>query len=93
MAAKTDTNITIRTNKEVKQQAYAIFTNLGLDMSSAINVFLRQVILYKGFPFDVTLNTPNATTLSAMDNAVNGKDIHGPFASVSALMDDLNAKN
>jgi DNA-damage-inducible protein J len=91
MAVKADTSMTIRMNREVKQQAQQIFTDLGMDMTTAINVFLRQAISYKGFPFEVTLRTPNAVTLAAMDAAEQDKDLHGPYDSVSSLMDALNA--
>lgn len=51
MAVKSDASMTIRVNKEVKQKAQQIFSDLGMDMSTAINVFLRQAIYYNGFPF------------------------------------------
>lgn len=91
MTAKADTSMTIRMNREVKQQAQMIFAELGMDMSTAINVFLRQAIFYKGFPFEVVLRTPNDVTLGAMEAAENNQDMYGPFDSVSSLMDDLNA--
>lgn len=91
MAVKADTSMTIRMNREVKQKAQMIFADLGMDMTTAINVFLRQAISYKGFPFEVVLHTPNEVTLAAMDAAENGQDVYGPFDSVSSLMDALNA--
>lgn len=91
MALKTDMTMTIRTSKDVKQQAQEIFSKLGIDMSTAINVFLRQAIRYQGFPFDVTLETPNAATRAVLEDIANKKDIHGPFNSVAELMEDLNA--
>lgn len=90
---KADTSMTIRMNKDVKQQAQRIFADLGLDMTTAVNVFLRQAIRCRGLPFDITLDTPNAVTLAAMDDALNNRDIHGPFDSVTALMEDLNASD
>lgn len=51
MPVKSDASMTIRVNKEVKQKAQQIFSDLGMDMSTAINVFLRQAIYYNGFPF------------------------------------------
>lgn len=91
MVVKSDTSMTIRMNKEVKQQAQQLFSDLGMDMTTAINVFLRQAIKHNGFPFDVTLYTPNAVTLEAMDAAEKDEDIYGPFESVSDLMEALNA--
>lgn len=58
MAARTDTSMTIRMDKQVKKEAQKIFSALGMDMTTAINVFLRQVIRFRGFPFDVRLGTP-----------------------------------
>lgn len=91
MAAKADTSMTIRMNSEVKQQAQQIFADIGMDMTTAINVFLRQAIRYKGFPFEVTLNNPNDVTLAAMDAAENDEDMYGPFDSIESLMEALNA--
>ena len=81
----------IRMNSDVKQQAQQIFNDLGMDMTTAINVFLRQAINHRDFPFDVTLNTPNDVTLAAMDAAENDEDMYGPFDSVASMMEALNA--
>ena len=43
----------IRIDSNVKQQATELFNNLGMDMSSAINIFLRQCILRGGLPFSL----------------------------------------
>ena len=86
-----NTSMTIRTDKEIKQQAQKIFSDLGMDMSTAINVFLRQAIRYRGFPFDLTLEVPNEVTQKAMADAENGIDMHGPYDSIEALMEALNA--
>ena len=43
----------IRIDAETKQQAMALFNELGLDMSSAVNLFLHQCILRGGLPFAV----------------------------------------
>lgn len=89
MAVKADTSMTIRMNREVKQKAQLIFADLGMDMTTAINVFLRQAINHRGFPFDVVLNIPNDVTLAAMEAAENNEDMSGPFNSVTSLMDEL----
>jgi addiction module RelB/DinJ family antitoxin len=49
-------NINIRIDNDIKIQAQDLFASLGLDMTSAINVFLRQAIRYNGLPFTVTCN-------------------------------------
>ena len=56
------TNLNIRTDKEVKAQAEKLFDALGLNMTTAVNIFLRQAIRENGIPFEVKLNVPNETT-------------------------------
>lgn len=46
-------NINIRVDSEIKQQASELFAELGMDMSTAVNVFLRQSINKNGLPFEV----------------------------------------
>lgn len=48
------TNINIQTDSEVKSKAQEILSDLGLDMSTAFNIFLRQIINREGIPFPVT---------------------------------------
>lgn len=50
----TTTNLNIRTDKDVKKRAERIFSELGLNMTSAINMFLRAVIRENGIPFSFT---------------------------------------
>ena len=60
------TNLNIRTDKEVKAQAEKIFEALGLNMTTAVNIFLRQAIRERGIPFEVKLDVPNDTTVAAI---------------------------
>ena len=84
-------NVTFRVDADVKRQADLLFDDLGMSLSTAFNVFLRQSIRQQGLPFEVSRNVPNSTTLAAMDAAEKGEDIHGPFDSVADLMEALNA--
>ena len=61
------TNLNIRTDKAIKDQAEAIFNELGLNMTTAINMFLRTTIRENGIPFDLKLDTPNEITASAIE--------------------------
>ena len=45
----------IRIDREIKAQATALFASLGLDMSSAVNLFLRQCVLRRGIPFPIEM--------------------------------------
>lgn len=94
MAVKTDTSMTIRVNKEIKQEAQELFSALGMDMTTAINVFLRQAIHFGGFPFEVRLEKPNAETIAAFEEGE--RMLHDPtaprFSSVDELFADLEAQ-
>lgn len=60
------TNLNIWTDKDVKEQAEQLFAELGLNMTTAINLFLRTAIRKRGIPFDLVLDVPNETTISAI---------------------------
>ena len=59
----------IRIDAKVKSEANELFNELGIDMSSAVNMFLRQCILRGGLPFSVELPRFNEATLNAMAEA------------------------
>lgn len=63
------TNISIRMDSELKVQAEKLFAELGMNISTAFNIFVRQSIREGGIPFEITLNKPNAQTLAAMQEA------------------------
>ena len=84
-------NVTLRVDEDLKKQAEALFSELGLNMTTAFNIFLRQSVREQQIPFQVSKNIPNAITLAAMDAAEKGEDLYGPFDSVSDLMEALNA--
>lgn len=65
MASNT-TNISIRMDAELKTQADALFAELGMNISTAFNIFVRQSLREGGLPFDVTLNKPTKETIAAM---------------------------
>lgn len=59
----------IRIDTDIKKQASDLFSDLGLDMSSAVNLFLHQCVLRGGLPFNVELPHYNQRTLDAMEEA------------------------
>ena len=61
------TNLNIRTEKEVKEKADQIFSELGLSMTTAINIFLRTAIREHGIPFSLKLDIPNEATVIAIE--------------------------
>lgn len=78
----TSTNLNIRTDKEIKETAEKIYSSLGLNMTTAINMFLRASIRERGIPFELKLNIPTDETIEAIeegrmiasDDSVNAYD-------------------
>lgn len=62
----TTTNINIRMDSDLKAQADALFGELGMTLSTAFNIFVRQSIRDGGIPFEITLNQPSKDTIAAM---------------------------
>lgn len=60
------TNISIRMDSDVKARADALFAELGMNLSTAFNIFVRQSLREGGLPFRVRLETPNKETMAAM---------------------------
>ena len=84
------TSMSIRVDSEVKEQAQQVFNNLGMDMTTAINIFLRQAIQYQGLPFDVRLDE-NRKLLEVLTDLDQNRNMSQSFESVSDLMEDLRA--
>jgi len=82
--------MSIRLDSEVKEQAQQVFSNLGMDMTTAINIFLRQAIQYQGLPFDVRLYE-NRKLLEVLTDLDQNRNMSQSFESVSDLMEDLRA--
>ena len=57
-----NTNINIRVDSKVKNRAQEVFAALGLDMTSAVNIFLRQAIRKNGIPFELIADVPKKKT-------------------------------
>lgn len=87
--AKVSTNITI--DEVTKKQAQALLADFGMDLSTAVNIFLKQMVYEGSFPFAITRELPNAETRAAIKAVENDEDVYGPFDSVAELMEALNA--
>ena len=83
------TNLNIRIDEDLKRKAEAVFSELGLNLSTAMNIFLRYSVRYGGIPFDLRIENPNAETLSAIDDVNNNRNMSKTFDSVNSLMEDL----
>ena len=86
------TNINVRVDSELKQSAEALFTDLGLNMSTAITMFLKSAVSHDGIPFEVKRMTPNAETRAALaeyDEMKKNPSDYKRYSSFNALMDEV----
>ena len=74
-----------RIEPDLKEEATRVLADCGLNLSDAIRLFLRQVIVNNGLPFEVKI--PNAATRAAMEEARSNDLPH--FNSANELFDDL----
>jgi len=82
-------NLTIRIEPNLKKEVSDLF--LGLDLSTAIEMFYIQALRCHGLPFSVvTDEEPNRKTYMAMKNAENDTNMSGPFESIDDLMESLD---
>lgn len=82
----------IRIDKDLKKQASELFAQLGLDISSATNIFLKQCVLRGGLPFSVELPEYKSETLEAMEEAkrISRDPNTRRYASLSDALEDLD---
>ncbi len=90
--AKVSTSISI--DADVKAQAQALFADFGLDLSTAINIFLRQSIRENCIPFAIQREVPNADTVAAMKEAeemAKNPSAYKRYSSFSDLLREVEA--
>jgi DNA-damage-inducible protein J len=85
MSSVKTTTARARIRPDIKSEAESILHDLGLSVSTAFELFYRQIIMNRGLPFDVRI--PNKTTLKAIENARKGRG--KKFATPDALFKNL----
>lgn len=63
------TNINIRINPELKLKAETILSELGLNMTTAISIYLKKIVRENKIPFELKIDKPNLSTLNAIKEA------------------------
>ena len=89
------TSMTIRMDPEIKKESQELFRSLGLDMTTAINLFLRQSLMHRGLPFEVRQPRYNAETEAAMQETrdiLAGRKKVKSYASVEEAFQELDAE-
>ena len=74
-------NVFARVEPEIKEQAERVLSQLGIPMSNAIGLFLRQIIMQRGIPFDMKLPVRKPTAIGAMAAAELNAELEKGYAS------------
>lgn len=93
MAKSSTSNISIRMDSELKTAAEALFDELGMNISTAFNIFVRQALRERGIPFRITEDIPNKETVSAMleaERIAKDSSVKG-YHNLDELFADLDA--
>ena len=91
-----NSSINIRIDSDVKAEAQALFSRLGMDMSTAVNIFIRQAIDFGGIPFAVCLHRYNAETEAAIREAediISGRAQVKRYNSFDKFIKDLDEED
>ncbi len=80
--------IQTRVDPAVKKDAQIILKKLHISMSEAISMYLSQITLHKGIPFEIKL--PNELTAKTLKDSENGSTLH-KVDSVDALFQELDS--
>ena len=80
-------NVTLRVDKDLKEQADALFEDMGLSLNTACRMFLTRAVQEQRIPFEV--RRPDRKTRKAISDAEQGKDVSKSFDTVEDLMEDL----
>lgn len=87
------TNISIRMDADLKARADALFAQLGMNLSTAFNVFVRQCLREGRIPFEISLKRPNETTIATLleaEKIAKDPDVKG-YDNLEELFADLRA--
>lgn len=85
---KSSTNLSL--DSDLKREATALFSDLGLDLSGAVTLFLKQAIRVQGLPFLVTRDNSNAQTIAALNEYYEMKAHPEKYKKYSSFKDAMN---
>ena len=90
-----DANFNMRINRQKKSKLEALYSQLGMTLPEAVNIFFENSLLVGGIPFDVRLPAFNRETESAIQEArdiMSGKIETKSYSSARELFDELDAE-
>ena len=86
--AKVTTNISL--DADLKKASQELYADLGMDLTTAITIFLKQSLRVQGLPFAVTRENPNAETAAAMNEYYEMKAHPEKYKKYSSFREAMN---
>ena len=86
--AKVSTNISL--DADLKKASQELFSDLGMDLTTAVTVFLKQSLRVQGLPFTVTRENPNAETAAALNEYYEMKGHPEKYKRYSAFHEAMD---
>ena len=88
--AKTDT-LNIRIEPELKREVESTLNDLGMNIAEAVTIFLKQVVMNEGIPFEIRKPRLNKETIQAMKDAEEGKNLSKGYTDLNEMWEDLES--
>lgn len=86
--AKVSTNISL--DADLKKASQELYSDLGMDLTTAVTIFLKQSLRVQGLPFSVTRENPNAETAAAMNEYYEMKAHPERYKRYSSFREAMN---
>ena len=86
--SKVSTNINL--DPDLKKSAQELFSDLGMDLTTAVTIFLKQAVLNQGIPFEIKREIPNQTTINALNEFYEMKEHPKKYKRYSSFKEAMN---
>ncbi len=86
--AKVSTNISL--DADLKRAGQELYADLGMDLSTAVTIFIKQSLRTQGIPFPITRENPNAETVAALNEYVEMKQNPEKYKRYSSFKEAMN---
>lgn len=86
--SKVSTNINL--DPDLKKSAQELFSDLGMDLTTAVTIFLKQAVLNQGIPFEIKREIPNQTTINALNEFYEMKEHPEKYKRYSSFKEAMN---
>ncbi len=86
--SKVSTNINL--DPDLKKSAQELFSDLGMDLTTAVTIFLKQAVLNQGIPFEIKREIPNQTTINALNEYYEMKEHPEKYKRYSSFKEAMS---